>query len=245
MAKPPGKKRIDEIVYVDEDEECTHTSGPPTVHTISKERKRERSPSSQGSMFNFDANNLEQFLRVASPEFTLRAVSEYNAEVKCSCFSCCANKFLFTANPVNGACTLRPAVIERLKVNHCEMYNLLDNLGVVHTSRLVYTKPDASHGVGADETYPDIDAHIVESYRAPGADETFQQYVESGNYWKLIGFGQRICDCGSVDYEGILQWRNFIMHMFEVRNTPFMVHTYHVLKPLTRVLWPQLVADAE
>jgi hypothetical protein len=234
MAQPPKR----EIIYVDE-EEC----GPATVHTISKDRKRERSPSSETSMFNFDANNLEQFLCVASPEFTLRAVSEYNEEVKCSCFSCCANKF--AANPVNGACKLRLAVIERLKVNHCEMYNLLENLGVVHTSRLVYKKPDASHGVGADETYPDINAHIVESYRAPGADETFQQYVESGNYWKLVGFGQRICDCGSVDYEGILQWRNFIMHMFEVRNTPFMVHTYYVLKPLTRVLWPQLAADAE
>jgi hypothetical protein len=221
-------------------------AGPVYVssHTISVradgDRKRERSPS-EASMFDHSAHNLEQFLYAASSEFALLVVSEYNEEFKCSCFSCCANKFNFAdlENPVNCECKLRLAIIERLKDNNCEMYNLLDNLGVVHRARLMFKKADASNGVDTDETYPDIDAHVVEFYRVPGADETFHQYVESENYWKLIGFAKRICDCETVDDSGIIQWRDFILHLYEVRKTPYIMRTYNLLKALTRVLWPE------
>jgi hypothetical protein len=240
--RPPPRagKGLAGPVYV-----SSHTITVRADGAAAGDRKRERSPS-EGSVFDSSAHDLQQFLLAASPEFTLRAVGEYNQEFKCSCFSCCANKFVYAdlANPVNCACKLRAAVIESLNDNHCVMYNLLDNLGVVHRSRLVYTRADATHGFDADETYPDIDAHIVEFYRAPGAGETFKQYVESDTYWKLIGFAKRICDCETVDEEGIIQWRNFILHLYEIRTTPYMMHTHYVLKPLIRVLWPQLTIDA-
>lgn len=58
-------------------------------------------------------------------------------------------------------------------------------------------------------TYFEVDAHIVEEYREPYPEEAYDAYEQSGNAWRIIGFGSKICDSDTVDDKDVTKWREF------------------------------------
>jgi hypothetical protein len=75
-----------------------------------------------------------------------------------------------------------------------------------------------------------VDAHLVEVYREPGVDETYEDYQKSCNCWDFPGFAKRICECTSITDESILQWRDIA---FELRafGAPLMIQLFQSLWP--------------
>lgn len=192
--------------------------------------------------------DLTRFLEAASVELAMQIIIEHNAAVvRCSCFSCVANSFNGSNTDAahNGRCKLRDAIIELLWKHGLSMYNLFEHRDVKHVSHTDFKKTGGSNNgrIQSVQTFPETDAHIVEMYRAPGETETFSEYRESENRWRIAGFGERICSATALGDQEVKRWREFVMGLYDVRKSAFMVSTYGVLSSLVSVLWPALECD--
>ena len=192
-------------------------------------------------------HELTQFFHAASINFLWDAVEEYNGTIECSCYSCCAIKFKGAdlENPINRDCALRRAFIERLKDNNCVMFNLIGDDEDEHSSRVVYRKASGSPSFNREETFPETDAHIVELYRRPGFNESFENYQKSDNFWQVSGFAKFICGAMTVEDVHVKRWRDLLMHLYDVRESAHMKATYAVVVPLIKILWPEWEHDVE
>jgi hypothetical protein len=129
-----------------------------------------------------------------------------------------------------GRCVLRDDILERFTDHDILVCNIVEIEAVPHKVYLEYSKDQGSHAVACTQTFPDIDAHLVESYRLPGADETYDEYEKSGNHWDLLGFAKRICECTTITDDAILKWRDIA---FELRafGAPLMIQYFQTLWP--------------
>lgn len=205
----------------------------------SGDRKRGRE-SSQSSYEDDPDVNVTRFLEAVSVNTIVQAIGEYNAAVvRCSCYSCLANNFRGANHAAlhGGSCKLREAIIALLTKHGLVMYNVLEHRDFKHVIHVEFKKMCPNSTIKAVEIFPETDAHIVEMYRTPADGEAYAGYLESENYWRISGFGQRICDCVTLDDADITQWRDFVLELFSVRMTTLMTTTYEVLIPLFKILW--------